>query len=129
ALNQDGSTRTFMRITATLVLFILHALVFRALAQEPLQISASEYAQMKENGTLPMDQQIDIISDVPIISSSTTGGNIAADLAKRGANSGCDLWQDPTPCTLGPPIGDDTSSDYIPLPFQFILYGTFYNGL
>ncbi|MEZ4740064.1 MAG: hypothetical protein R2818_12085 [Flavobacteriales bacterium] len=47
------------------------------------------------------------------------GGGIAA----------CDLWQDPTDCTLAFGPHDDLPSLQVNLPFTFNLYGTNYNSL
>lgn len=115
--------------TLRTLLFVFAAvLCLPGFGQKVLELDAAEYDRRKAAGIeLPARVQlkpgsfptyVDRGALRPVVRPKG-GGGIAA----------CDLWQDPTDCTLAFGPHDDLPSLQVNLPFTFNLYGTNYNSL
>ncbi|MFZ6050590.1 nidogen-like domain-containing protein [Halocola ammonii] len=111
-----------------IMLFLGVAILQFANAQDEIIISAEEYGTLKAAGELQEGA-------IYVMEESLSDEELHPDVydsnlqATAGRDASCDCWVEPdnTYATLN--LCDDCSSSFIPIPFDFCLYGNDYNGL
>ena len=122
--------KTFLRIA---LLTILNAIFATTSYGQGVELSVSQYEQMKAEGALPVQFHVayttlPTATVTPRPDEKPRKGGQGLPKGGGGTNGVCNCWIEPDGnYTLAMAPNDDNSSGLISLPFDFNLYGEMYN--